>query len=163
MTATWPVRRLGEEEWELYRAVRLAMLLDSPAAYGSSYAREAAFDEGTWRSRLGQRVLVVERGGGLPLGTATFLRLDPGDDPEIVAMWVAGHARGHGVADALVGRCLEEAAADGDEVLRLHVMLDNPRAVAFYGRAGFARDGGWGDAPGCARMAAAVHEILPDR
>lgn len=162
MTEPWSVRRLGAPDWESHRAVRLAMLLDHPQAYGSTFAREVAFPEETWRERLARPVFHAEREDGLPLGSATLLALD-GRDPEIVAMWVAGHARGEGIADALVGACRDQAVADGAEVVRLHVMLDNPRAVAFYTRIGFARDGGWGDVPGCARMAARVHEILPTR
>lgn len=146
------VRLLTEEDWEVLRAVRLAMLLDAPGAYGSTYAREVAFTEETWRQRTGQAVFLAEREDGLPLGTATLLRLDPGDDPEIVAMWVAGHARGTGVADALVDACRDRAVAEGAERVRMHVMLDNPRAVACYTRLGFAFDGGAGGADGCASM-----------
>ena len=87
-----------------------------------------------------------------PLGAATLLRLDPADVPEIVAMWVAGHARGAGVADALVAECRDRAVTEGADVVRLHVMLDNPRALGFYERAGFAFDGAHGDALGCDRM-----------
>ena len=148
----WSVRRLGSEDWALFRAVRLAMLLDEPGAYGSTFAREVEFDEDTWRERTTQAVFLAERADGLPLGTATLLRLDPEDDPEIVAMWVAGHARGSGIADALVSACRELAVADGADVVRMHVMLDNPRAVAAYTRLGFAFDGGVGDADGCASM-----------
>lgn len=146
------VRLLTEEDWEVLRAVRLAMLLDAPGAYGSSYAREAAFTEETWRQRTGQAVFLAEREDGLPLGTATLLRLHPEEDPEIVAMWVAGHARGAGVADALVDACRDRAVAEGADRVRMHVMLDNPRAVACYTRLGFVFDGGGGDAEGCASM-----------
>lgn len=162
MTSSWSIRRLGGADWERYRAVRLAMLLDAPGAYGSAFEREVAFDEATWRGLADQPIFLAERGDGLPLGSATLLRR-AGADPEIVAMWVAGHARGEGVADALVGACRAQAAADGAEVLRLHVMLDNPRAVASYTRLGFVRDGGWGDAPGCARMSSRVTETTPKR
>ena len=36
MAADWSVRQLAGEDWQRYRAVRLAMLLDEPAAYGSN-------------------------------------------------------------------------------------------------------------------------------
>lgn len=152
MAIGWSVRRLVEDDWPLHRAVRLAMLLDHPDAYGSTFAREVDFDEGTWRERLGQVVLLAEREDGLPLGAATLLRLDPADEPEIVAMWVAAHVRGQGVADALVEACVQLAHAHGDRVVRLHAMRDNPRAVAFYERVGFAFDGDSGDIEGCDRM-----------
>lgn len=150
--STWSVRLLTAQDWEVLRAVRLAMLLDAPGAYGSSFARELAFTEETWRERTEQSVFLAEREDGLPLGAATLLRLDPEDEPEIVAMWVAGHARGGGIADALVDACRERAVADGAHVVAMHVMLDNPRAVACYTRLGFVVDGGVGDADGCASM-----------
>lgn len=150
--SAWSVRLLAGEDWEVLRAVRLAMLLDAPGAYGSSFAREAAFTEETWRERTEQSVFLAEREDGLPLGAATLLRLDPEDEPEIVAMWVAGHARGGGIADALVDACRERVVADGAPVVKMHVMLDNPRAVACYTRLGFAFHGGAGDADGCASM-----------
>ncbi|MGE9781771.1 GNAT family N-acetyltransferase [Janibacter sp. CX7] len=156
MATDWSVRRLTGEDWQLYRAVRLAMLLDEPAAYGSNFAREVAYDEERWRSLFGQAIFLAESGDGLPLGAATLLRLDPADVPEIVAMWVAGHARGRGIADALVDAAVTEAAAGGAAEVRLHVMLDNPRALAFYERSGFAFDGASGDAPRCDRMSRAL-------
>ncbi|MHA7127784.1 GNAT family N-acetyltransferase [Janibacter indicus] len=159
MAADWSVRRLTAEDWQRYRAVRLAMLLDEPAAYGSSFAREVSYDEQRWRSLLEQAVFLAEGGDGLPLGAATLLRLDPADVPEIVAMWVAGHARGRGIADALVDAAVTEAAAGGATEVRLHVMLDNPRALGFYERAGFAFDGAHGDAPGCDRMSREIRAV----
>lgn len=163
MTTSWSVRRLGEEDWHLHRAVRLAMLLDAPDAYGSTFAREFAFDEGTWRERLGQPVFFAEREDGLPLGSATLLRLDLADDPEVVAMWVAGHARGEGVAEVLIRACRDHAEATGARAVRLHAMVDNPRAVAFYTRMGFSFDGTCGDVPGCSRMVADTAAIAPKR
>ena len=65
MVADWSVRRLTAEDWQRYRAVRLAMLLDEPAAYGSSFAREVAYDEQRWRSLLEQAVFLAESGDGL--------------------------------------------------------------------------------------------------
>ncbi|WP_338748550.1 GNAT family N-acetyltransferase [Janibacter alittae] len=147
----WSVRVLTREDWAVLRAVRLAMLLDAPGAYGSSYAREAAFTEEIWQERTEQPVFLADRADGLPLGVATLLRLDPKDDPEIVAMWVAGHARGGGIADALVDACRERAVADGADRVRMHVMLDNPRAVACYTRLGFDFDEG-AEVDGCASM-----------
>ncbi|WP_068266184.1 GNAT family N-acetyltransferase [Janibacter limosus] len=152
MGDAWAVRRLSGDDWGLHRAVRLAMLLDQPDAYGSTFAREVAFDEATWRERLGHPVLIAESDAGLPLGVATLFRPDASHAPEIVAMWVAGHARGDGIADALVEACVDLARERGDSVVRLHVMRDNRRAVAFYERVGFAFDGSPGDIDGCDRM-----------
>lgn len=162
MTSSWSLRRIDGDDWPVHRAVRLAMLLDAPEAYGSTFGREVLFDEATWRERTAQPVFLAERPDRLPLGSATLLRLE-GHDPEIVAMWVAGHARGEGVADALVDACREEALAGGADIVRLHVMLANPRAVALYTRLGFAFDGECGDVPGCSRMVRAASGVAPGR
>ena len=151
MTRDWSVRRLGEEDWARYRAVRLAMLLDAPEAYGSTFAREVGLAEEDWRERTGGSTFLAEREDGLPLGAATLLRRED-HDPEIVAMWVAGHVRGGGVADALVDACRDLAVAGGAGLVRLHVMLANPRAVTCYTRLGFVPDGACADVPGCSRM-----------
>lgn len=152
MSAGWSVRPLAEDDWPLLRAVRLAMLLDHPGAYGSTFVREAAFTEETWRARTGPGVFHALRPDGLPLGSVTLLWQHPGQDPVVVAMWVAAHARGTGVADDLVNACLELAAERGESRVRLDVMGDNPRAVAFFLRAGFAFEGEDPTPEGCRAM-----------
>ena len=47
------VREVTADDWELMRDVRLAALSEAPYAFGSTYAREAAFTEGNWRGRIG--------------------------------------------------------------------------------------------------------------
>ena len=42
------VRRLVADDWQAYRAIRLAMLDESPAAFGSTHAEAASFDEQLW-------------------------------------------------------------------------------------------------------------------
>lgn len=152
MTGEPTLRQVTPEDWALLRATRLAMLLDEPSAYGSSFARELAFAEDTWRERTGAPTVLAERSDGLPLGSATLLPEPSTQDPEIVAMWVPGHARGSGVADELVRACLAIADEQDASRVRLHVMTDNPRAVAFYTRMGFRFDGECGNVEGCEQM-----------
>ncbi len=162
MTASdWRIRRLTGEDWALLRATRLAMLLDAPSAYGSSFAREQDFTEETWRERLETSpTLLAERADGLPVGSATLISLEPERAPEIVAMWVAGESRGSGVAGALVEACLALAAERGEPRVRLHVMSDNPRAVAFYTRMGFRFDGVCGNVDRCEQMSRATDDVV---
>ena len=41
MSSAIEVRRLGPEDWQPYRRVRLAALKEAPYAFGSTYEREA--------------------------------------------------------------------------------------------------------------------------
>lgn len=140
--------RIGPDDWRRHRDIRLAMLLDTPLAYGSTYAREAGFTEEVWRSRLEQAVWHALR-DGLPLGAISLVRFpdQPDDEAALVAMWVASHARGEGVADLLVERLLDHATSEGLGRVVLDVADDNGRAAAFYRRMGFEPTGRRGTLP----------------
>ena len=43
------VRSLGEEDWQEFRAIRLAALRDSPDAFAASADAEEGFEEDFWR------------------------------------------------------------------------------------------------------------------
>ena len=45
------VRATTMTDWQALREIRLQALRDAPDAFGSTYAREAAFGEDEWRRR----------------------------------------------------------------------------------------------------------------
>lgn len=143
------VCRVVPDHWSVHRAVRLAMLLDEPRAYGSTFRREVVFDDQVWHDRIrdGAAWLALDR--ELPVGTVTMWQVPdrPEDEACLVAMWVAAHARGTGVADALVEALLDHAGALGLRRVTLDVADDNGRAAAFYERLGFVRTGRTGELP----------------
>ena len=61
------------------------------------------------------------------------------DFAELKRMYVRPDARGRGVADAILARLMEEAAAAGLAVVRLETGTAQAAAIRFYRRAGFAR------------------------
>src|SRR5256712_10986821 len=65
------VRRLGREDWQLYRRVRLDALKEAPYAFGSTYEREVEFDDATWRRRVVDRVPFIAEVDGVVAGTAS--------------------------------------------------------------------------------------------
>src|SRR5256712_12394750 len=65
------VRRLGPEDWQLYRRVRLDALKEAPYAFGSTYEREVEFDDATWRRRGVDRVPFIAEGDGVVAGAAS--------------------------------------------------------------------------------------------
>jgi hypothetical protein len=53
------VRRLGASEWEAWRSLRLRALAEDPAAFGSTYEREAAWSDDGWRARIAELAPVL--------------------------------------------------------------------------------------------------------
>ena len=105
------LRRLGPDDWEVLRDIRLRALAESPDAFGSTLDRERDFDEKEWRRRLVRPVYAVmadER----PVAMAGAFT-DEGR-VQVWGMWTDPEHRGRGHArallDALVGeRCRRRA------------------------------------------------------
>jgi RimJ/RimL family protein N-acetyltransferase len=142
------IRRLGAEQWATLREVRLRALADSPEAFGSTYAREADFDEAKWRERLATGAWFVAGDPDTDSDTDAVVGVAAGfpapEEPprrHLLAMWVAPHARGSATATDLVGAVLEWARADGALEVTLGVFLGNERALALYAKCGFVRTG----------------------
>ena len=127
--------RVGPDEWETFRDVRLASLADAPGAFGASYADWAEAPEERWRARLTDVPFTVVaslegRGVGVVSGA-------PADDHvELISMWVAPDHRGTGLAGRLISSVAEWAASDGHDTY-LMVRDDNARALKAYEKAGF--------------------------
>jgi RimJ/RimL family protein N-acetyltransferase len=137
------IRQLGPQDWTQLRDVRLQSLAESPSAFGSTYAREAAFDEAEWRHRAADNGWFLATGNGSPIGIVAG-RHDPESPPQrryLIAMWVVPQARGSGVAADLVGAVVTWARADGADELTLGVADGNDRARALYVNLGFVATG----------------------
>lgn len=139
------VRRLGPDDHEQLRAVRLRALAGEPAAYGSTVEQALAMSAGEWRRRLdpaGHPHFGGFDGAGQLVGLVAGLG-DP-DDPgvvDVVSMWVDPPARGTGLAAALVQQVVAWAQARGSDTLRLVVTDGNARAEGLYRKLGFVRNG----------------------
>lgn len=159
------VVRVGAARWQAYRDIRLAGLIDSPRAFGSTYAVAAQRTDADWRTFVGQGSLWLALEGDRPLGTIGLYA-----DPEmptgsiyLVGMWVATQARGRGVGDALVAAVLQEAGDRGLERVVLHVAVDNAPAIGLYTRHGFTPTGRTGVLDWDAEVAEAEMELLLTR
>lgn len=152
MSAALRVRRIRAGEAEALRAVRLRALADTPLAFGSTHAREAAYPPERWEewareSAAGPRrawflAVAEDAAAGPPVGLA-FAVIDA-DDPErahLFSMWVAPEARGTGAAGALVDAVVAWIAARGARTLHTAVTIGNESAARFYARAGFVDTG----------------------
>ncbi|MFF8772266.1 GNAT family N-acetyltransferase [Kitasatospora sp. NPDC015120] len=148
---TYRIERIGLEDWERLREVRLAQLLDAPKAFLETYETALAHDDAEWKDRVrrvnepGSVGLVAVTGTpGEWVGTMVGLTPAPGT-VLLLGVWVAPEhrGRGRGVTDALLDAVLAWAR---DEAGAQHVVLtvheDNARAIAYYQRRGFAFTGG---------------------
>lgn len=138
------IRRLGPDEHELLKELRLAALADAPSAFGTTYEQAAANSDADWRFLLrpdGNPTFVWEDERGT-LGMAVAARDRAGTRAiYLVAMWVRPEARGDGVADALVEAVVRWASEQRAPCVRLSVTEGNDRAERLYERHGFERTG----------------------
>jgi len=127
--------RVGPDEWETFRDVRLASLLDAPGAFGAAYADWADAPESRWRARLSDvPFTTVATVDGRGVGVVSGAQAD--DRVELISMWVAPGHRGTGLAGWLIDSVADWASANGHDTY-LMVRDDNARAVASYEKAGF--------------------------
>ena len=134
-----------------YKSVRLRSLSMNPEAFGSTYERELAFDDVSWRSRVGGfrgrpgTVFLAQDEIG-PTGIAGIGLENPSEHDGVATaylwgMWVDPRARGNGTSGALVSACIGWAAASKVSLVVLDVVRDNSVAIALYARFGFLPTG----------------------
>ncbi len=132
------VRVLGEEDWQVYRDLRLSALKESPGAFVAGYDEESAYDEQLWRDRMVRAHRLAAESDGGPVGTVCLgVHEDEPDAGEVFGLWVAPEARGTGVAWKLVRAGAARAAEDGRKRLYFWVGTEDGRAVAFASSFGF--------------------------
>ena len=130
-----------------YKAVRLRALKDSPASFGSTYARESQFTEDEWNARtanldgnkaVGYLAVSDKSYAGLAV---SFLDESDGSIAYLYSMWVAPGQRRSGVGKQLVSAIERWAANHGARTLQLMVTNINHSAIAFYEQLGFTKTG----------------------
>ncbi len=139
------VERLGEDDWAVFRELRLRSLLDSPEAFGSTYGGESSQTERAWRDWAAGRwrggtaaVFAGRADDGTPVGTATGVEYEAElGVAHVYAMWVAPDARGAGVGRALLDAVAAWARDRGCDRLVLSVTESNESARRFYATDGF--------------------------
>jgi len=134
------VRPSIEEDWEVLKSIRLASPLDTPTAFGVSYATVAANTDEQWRewasARRGpQFFLAFDEGEAVGLAGGG---VDSSGRFNLIAMWVRPDHRGASIASRLVDAVKAHAAAMGHSRVILSVSPDNARAANFYRKQGFA-------------------------
>src|SRR5690606_2836577 len=94
------IRRLGDDDWQVKRDVRLAALRDAPEAFGGNYAASAARTPPQWRAWPGGGAVFAAYRNDEPVGICAGV--SSGGRYQLISMWVSPAARGLGLAAELV-------------------------------------------------------------
>lgn len=131
-------RTLGEEDWQLYRQVRLAALKDAPEAFVASFDDEASRDDDFWRERMVRARRIVAERDDEAIGLVCLgLHNENTDTGEVFGLWTAPSARGDRVARRLVTTAAKQATDDGRKKLYFWAGSDNAAAIGFASNFGF--------------------------
>jgi ribosomal protein S18 acetylase RimI-like enzyme len=126
------LRRLGPDDWEDFRDIRLRSLADSPDAFGSTVEREQGFVEDDWRRRLTGPVYVVLDPHPVAVGGI----FDNAGTPHVWGMWTDPAHRDGGHARAILDALIPPGAT-----VQLDVNIANDGARTAYERYGFVGTG----------------------
>ena len=138
-------RRLQTGDYSELRDLRLRALAGEPSAFGSTFEREEAFAEATWKDRLapgGNPHFGGFDASGTLVGLAVGM-IDPSDlvVAHLVSIWVDPSARRSGLGGELVGLVIDWANGQGARTVCLWVTGGNHRAEGLYAKLGFVRTG----------------------
>lgn len=138
------IRLMLPSEWALHREVRLQSLLESPHAFGSTYASEAKRSDDEWQNiiqialALGNNHIFLAEADAVICGLV-WCKLSSTDSnlAEIFQMWVNPKYRGASIGQQLLKAAIECASQHGVSIIRLEVSGSNLPAMAFYQSQGF--------------------------
>jgi ribosomal protein S18 acetylase RimI-like enzyme len=137
------VRRLTEDDAEIFREIRLEALERNPEAFQATYERSGELPLEAFAERLKRYVLFGGFVGPRLMGFVGFYPLhNPKIDHKGVlwGMYVREDARGSGLAQSMIETVLDYAKNHVEQVV-LSVISSNERAVRFYEKMGFQRYG----------------------
>jgi GNAT superfamily N-acetyltransferase len=138
------IRAFAEQEWALYKNLRLAALTESPEAFGSTLATEAQLSDADWASRLVSGVNspwdfpVMAELGEQPVGLA-WGRIEESNPTvaNLYQVWVHPAYRRLGIGQRLLKAVITWAMTRQVYILELGVTLGDTPAMRLYTRAGF--------------------------
>ena len=133
------VRRLTQDDAEVFREIRLEALDRHPETFQSTYESAAELPLDAFKQRLRQYALF---GGFVDGALCGFVGFYPLKNPKIShkglmwGMYVKEAARGTVLAEAMVEAVVDHAKGKVEQIL-LSVIEDNERARRFYEKMGF--------------------------
>jgi GNAT superfamily N-acetyltransferase len=127
---------VAPDEWMRWRDMRLSALSEAPESFCASLSDWERQGEQRWRDRLVDvSVNFVAVLDGRDAGMVSAMASN--QEVELLSMWVAPFARGHGVGDELVSAVIAWSETQQAPRLILRVLEGNHRAETLYKRHGF--------------------------
>ena len=137
------VRRLGAADIDLYRALRLESLRESPEAFGATLESALARSENWWRKSVKNDLILGAFASGELVGMARISRKEGAKDRHkagLTGFYVRAQARRGGVGRALLSEAEAQACVFAEQLL-LDVAAGNHAAHALYASCGFVEYG----------------------
>ena len=130
---------LSPDEWSRLREIRLASLLESPEAFGSSYEREIAFTEKEWRElfNLNSYLVASIDGKDIAMMFLEKLRGDFGATCWVGGCWSNPQYRGIGALRSMFDYVDSVKDQRGWQIQGLGVFIVNESAITAYEKLGF--------------------------
>lgn len=148
MQTTLAYRTLLPTDWEIYRALRLAALQESPNAFGSTLAAEQLQPAEQWQDRLttaqaskvdlALMALVDSAPAGLAWGQADA---KDSETVNIFQMWVAPQYRNLGIGKGLLEQIISWARNNNAKTVQLAAVCGDTPAMRLYSSMGFLPTG----------------------
>ena len=139
------LRRVRASEWQKLKDVRLRALADTPDAYGTTYAEDAAQPDEHWQERardgeIGHSMvnMVAVEDDRFVARVGSFFE---GLTAYIVSVWTDPAVRGQGLSTQLTSMAMDWARSRGARRLELEVTEGNDVAYRVYERLGFRETG----------------------
>lgn len=130
------IRRLLPVDALAWRAFRLEMLSEAPAAFGSTFAEVAARPLDSFAVWLDQTHMFAALDGDILGSTGWYLPKKDAKDGIVIAAYLRPDWRGKGIIDKLIDAVCCDAAKQVSG-LKLNVVADNTAAINAYRRNGF--------------------------
>jgi ribosomal protein S18 acetylase RimI-like enzyme len=142
------IRPMRADEWRELRRLRLEALRDSPLAFGSTYEREAAFDDAEWRRWAGESAREETELGIVAVDGRRWVAMARGStssgnstEAYLLGVYVDPAWRGRGLGRAVSAEVIGWARTRGLRRLLLHVADWNHGARRLYESLGFTATG----------------------
>lgn len=146
--ATPEIRLLTENDWHIYRELRLRALQDSPDAFVATHEDEEKYGEDLWRARMRRSARIAAYVDGHAIGVLSIRHMpisesgrafdqQISDAAEVFAFWVDPNHRRESVAEKLLAEARKWAREHGFRFIVTWISTDNIHALAFVTGYGF--------------------------